>query len=167
MGLSQCACTVHVKKFNVQLARFLSSWKGTSRAVLFIPYLLFILYLFSLFLVSHREGKFRFELSKLMIVAKTPHDELWLWRCCWAVFWPGDHGRQWRWLLVIGSYFNWPNLSCFPYWGALGSKTSGTSRCWEKCILSCVRVTVCFTAGNNLWKSWSAASHSAACFLLQ
>ncbi|KAM6231744.1 myeloid-derived growth factor [Spheniscus humboldti] len=26
--------------------------------------------------VSHREGKFRFELSKLMIVAKTPHDEL-------------------------------------------------------------------------------------------
>lgn len=76
MGLSQCACTVHVKKFSVQLARFLSSWKGTSRAVLFIPYHLFILYLFSLFLVSHREGKFRFELSKLMIVAKTPHDEL-------------------------------------------------------------------------------------------
>ncbi|XP_010132462.1 PREDICTED: UPF0556 protein C19orf10 homolog, partial [Buceros rhinoceros silvestris] len=26
--------------------------------------------------VSHREGKFRFELSKLMIVAKTPRDEL-------------------------------------------------------------------------------------------
>ncbi|XP_031459807.1 myeloid-derived growth factor [Phasianus colchicus] len=26
--------------------------------------------------VSHREGKFRFELSKLVIVAKTPHDEL-------------------------------------------------------------------------------------------
>ncbi|NWH58796.1 MYDGF factor, partial [Geococcyx californianus] len=26
--------------------------------------------------VSHREGKFRFELSKLTIVAKTPHDEL-------------------------------------------------------------------------------------------
>ncbi|NXU36087.1 MYDGF factor, partial [Drymodes brunneopygia] len=26
--------------------------------------------------VSHREGKFRFELSKLVIVAKTPRDEL-------------------------------------------------------------------------------------------
>lgn len=26
--------------------------------------------------VSHREGKFRFELSKLMIVAKSPRDEL-------------------------------------------------------------------------------------------
>ncbi|NXL95526.1 MYDGF factor, partial [Alectura lathami] len=26
--------------------------------------------------VSHREGKFRFQLSKLMIVAKTPRDEL-------------------------------------------------------------------------------------------
>lgn len=54
----------------------LSSWKGTSRAVLFVPYHLFILCLFSLFLVFHREGKFRFELSKLMIVAKTPRDEL-------------------------------------------------------------------------------------------
>lgn len=76
MGLSQCACTVHVKNASVQLAGFLSSWKGTSRAVLFIPYHLFILYLFFLFVVSHREGKFRFELSKLVIVAKTPHDEL-------------------------------------------------------------------------------------------
>jgi len=54
----------------------LSSQKGTGRAVLFVPRHLFILSVFSLFPVSHKEGKFRFELSKLMIVAKTPRDEL-------------------------------------------------------------------------------------------
>lgn len=54
----------------------LTPWKGPSGAVLFLLSLLLILG-FSLFSpVSHREGKFRFELSKLMIVAKTPRDEL-------------------------------------------------------------------------------------------
>lgn len=51
-----------------------AAWGGLSRAVLFLLFHLLTSLSFSA--VSHTEGKFRFELSKLMIVAKTPRDEL-------------------------------------------------------------------------------------------
>lgn len=64
------------RKCNARLAGFYGP--GKEPAGLFCSCLTICLSCacFLSFLVSHREGKFRFELSKLMIVAKTPRDEL-------------------------------------------------------------------------------------------